>query len=536
MVSKQTLTDFVLRDEHAASTERLLDRYKVPTKLPRNRQNKQSTSNAQPAHRNNGLADVTRQSAVAENTEPKHFCDTDVSSIDRESTIASVQLPHEAQQREASNQQQKLRPKYAPGSPLHSDEEYVTEPEDLADDPLSRETPQKRKSSHHHNDETAIPRPDGGAGGEPQRIELPYMKGDSYPSTTDGVPSVSYAEDKQHAAPIQEFQFQIPQHISGRGREPQEYGQGQAQTRQRNIELRNENALPDSHALSRNPADLAQDNLPQNASGYRTARRGPETVQAVPKLIWKQARQTSRAEEAGPGDGKVATYLPEHPEPQRRSLPKQKPRPAAARASYAGGAPQTDGSLLESQSQVHGLSAVSGQQQRFNTRSAHNHYSLHSEDEQGSSPPAAGDDAHPDLDIDLPDLYGLPYAALKSAEFDQNPRTPQLPRQEETLSKDLESMLTKGTKDQIEYLSTLNIAEWEEAGDWFLGRYSEVVLKLKAARQEKRKAARLFEDEIEARHEAVSMKRQQMEAALADMKASGAQVLQGTPKKARKAM
>ncbi|KAK3678299.1 hypothetical protein LTR78_001594 [Recurvomyces mirabilis] len=511
MASKQTLTDFVRRDEHAASTERSLDRYKVPTKLPHNRQNKQSTSNAQAAHRNNGVADVTRHPAVAKDTEPKHFYDTDDSSIDRESTIASVQLPHEAQQREASHQQQKLKPKYAPGSPLHSDEEYVTEPEDLADDPLSRAAPQKRKSSHHHNDETATPRPDGGAG-------------------------VSYAEMEQHTASTTELRSQMPTHISGRRHQPQEYGQGQAQTRQRNTESRNENVVPYSHPLSRNPADATQNTLQQMACGYRTAPRGPKNAQAEPKAIWNQPRQTSHGEEEGQGAGQVATQLPKQREPQRRSLPKQKPQPPVVRASYARDAPQTDFSLLKPQSQANGFSAVPGWQQRVETGNFHNHYSPQGEGEQDSSPPAAGDDADADLDIDLPELYGLSYADLKSAEFDQNPRISQLPGQGETLSKDLESMLTKGSKDQIEYFSTLNIVVWEEAGDWFLGRYSEVVKKLKAARQEKRKAARLFEDEIEARHEAVSMKRQQTEAALGDMKASGAQVLQGTPKKAKKAM
>ena len=77
--------------------------------------------------------------------------------------------------------------------------------------------------------------------------------------------------------------------------------------------------------------------------------------------------------------------------------------------------------------------------------------------------------------------------------------------------------------------------EWEEAGDWFLERFGDIVTKIKDARKERRKLATTFDDEIRDRHESVQGKKRSIEEALAEMGKNGKSFLQaGTPKRARR--
>ncbi|KAK5138223.1 hypothetical protein LTR08_004919 [Meristemomyces frigidus] len=154
-----------------------------------------------------------------------------------------------------------------------------------------------------------------------------------------------------------------------------------------------------------------------------------------------------------------------------------------------------------------------------------------SEDEQDVKPKA-------DLDYEASDLHRMEFHDLKNAKFDVNPKAAAFKFPDDqpatTLFEQLDSMSRFELSDQAEFMTTLDIDQWEEAGGWFLGRFGEIVGKIRASRQEKRKAAHCFEDEIQKRHDVVTKKRKLTENALSEMKASGAQVLQGTPKKLRK--
>ena len=88
-------------------------------------------------------------------------------------------------------------------------------------------------------------------------------------------------------------------------------------------------------------------------------------------------------------------------------------------------------------------------------------------------------------------------------------------------------------RDQAKFFASLTIDDWEQAGDWFLDRFGDVMKRLKEARREKREAAKRFEDEVEHRHDVISKKRKLTDDALSEMKTSGALVLQGTPRKGR---
>ena len=143
-----------------------------------------------------------------------------------------------------------------------------------------------------------------------------------------------------------------------------------------------------------------------------------------------------------------------------------------------------------------------------------------------------------ELDYNASELYGMDYATLKQAAFDMSPNTSVFTFPDDqpvvTLSEKLDCVSRLQANDQAAFMSTLHIDQWEEAGEWFLDKFGALITKFRAARQEKRKAAHCFEDEIQIRHDAVSKKRRLTEAAMSEMKASGAQVLQGTPKKLRK--
>ncbi|KAM3419928.1 hypothetical protein BST61_g3248 [Cercospora zeina] len=141
------------------------------------------------------------------------------------------------------------------------------------------------------------------------------------------------------------------------------------------------------------------------------------------------------------------------------------------------------------------------------------------------------------IDYNPEDLYKMSYAQLKAESFDTDPRKKiELPLdwQAKTLQEKLQMVMPFDGKTQAHFLEALNIDEWEEAGDWFLDRFGEVVRRLKESRRHKRKVASAFEEQIEQRSQAVSKKQKMTQGALDEMRESGGKVLQGTPKKSRK--
>ena len=126
---------------------------------------------------------------------------------------------------------------------------------------------------------------------------------------------------------------------------------------------------------------------------------------------------------------------------------------------------------------------------------------------------------------------------MKGEPFDHSPHAqpfivPGLPNTT-ALTDKLVQLNGAEAQTQSHFFASLNIVEWEEAGDWFLDRFGDTIKRLKDVRREKRKAARAFEDEIEVRETAVNKKRTLTNAAMVEMKTSGAAVLQGTPGKKR---
>lgn len=80
---------------------------------------------------------------------------------------------------------------------------------------------------------------------------------------------------------------------------------------------------------------------------------------------------------------------------------------------------------------------------------------------------------------------------------------------------------------QVEFFAKLSTTEWEEAGDLFVGRFVEIMTKLKEARQSKRKIATDFEKLIEEREAAIREKSEKLDKDFAEMRKGGEGVIRG---------
>lgn len=159
------------------------------------------------------------------------------------------------------------------------------------------------------------------------------------------------------------------------------------------------------------------------------------------------------------------------------------------------------------------------------------------EQHQESSYNAQQRSSQTELEYEYDDLCKMEYSDVKAQKFDFAPCGHKLELREDFMAMPLSDKLKAYAalpNNQIDFFATLDIEEWEEAGDWFLERFSETVNELRIARGEKRKVAREFEAEIEQRQMAVDRKRKLVESALGDMKMNGMIVLQKTPKKAKR--
>lgn len=132
-------------------------------------------------------------------------------------------------------------------------------------------------------------------------------------------------------------------------------------------------------------------------------------------------------------------------------------------------------------------------------------------------------------------LSQMRYEELRDESFDKDPckRDSSLP--EHIRGKPLEERLRFAQHqldptDQAEFLSALPTTEWEDAGDWFLDQFSTIIARTREARQKKRKLAQGFEKEIEIRHQHVAKKQRVVEGAMAKMQAQGEGLVPKSPR------
>ncbi|KAF9734551.1 hypothetical protein PMIN04_009487 [Paraphaeosphaeria minitans] len=151
---------------------------------------------------------------------------------------------------------------------------------------------------------------------------------------------------------------------------------------------------------------------------------------------------------------------------------------------------------------------------------------------------ASHDAEEPIDDYDTADLFNMDYDRLRAEDFDTIPR-----RKTQALSNDMQNCeleerlvyvqnnLNPGNQDK--FFRALPTREWEDAGDWFLGQFGDIIKRAKEARQNKRKLAREFEDEVEKRYCKVAKRQQNVEVALGQMKEKGQGLIPKSPRASR---
>jgi hypothetical protein len=140
-------------------------------------------------------------------------------------------------------------------------------------------------------------------------------------------------------------------------------------------------------------------------------------------------------------------------------------------------------------------------------------------------------DGFPPADYDNEKLKGMKYSDLKSEDWDTIPNSKVFALPPQLQGKPLGDQITYYAGQQDEELALfyehLSTREWEEAGDWLVEKFADLLKQLKEKRQEKRKITEGFEAEIEAREKAVRGKSDLLDKKLKDMRASGEGVLRG---------
>lgn len=368
-------------------------------------------------------------------------------------------------------------------------------------------------------------------------IAQTHIKGDSYPPTSAGVPSVTDHRDRNEIRVLGGL-HNLPTHAAqrslygARAHKPQlqstntrhhsptaPYAQGQPPVTSRQLQ--------DSRPLDSEP-QLDYDGPPTFAFS-----RPPTIKKEVTVHTFRPQKQAVNSRPLTP-EFKTDEVRP------RRELGKQatgQAEPAtddrvasAEKHAYPSGR-QPQATEVQNNQDLHDASA--GQALMSNQRPSSDALTEENPDEH-PEPQTVFEEP---LDYDLEELYNKNYASLKGEPFDHSPHAqpyvvPGL-QNSAALTDKLVQLNGAEPQTQSNFFASLNIDEWEEAGDWFLDRFGDTIKRLKDVRREKRKAARAFEDEIEMRETAVSKKRTLTNAAMVEMKTSGAAVLQSTPGKKR---
>ncbi|KAK3111299.1 hypothetical protein LTR53_013595 [Teratosphaeriaceae sp. CCFEE 6253] len=439
-------------------------------------------------------------------------------------------------------------------SPLRWDEEYCTE-SDGDDDagvkgvdpspdkqldalPGSRKNGQRKRTPHKAN----------GSG-------LPYIKGDSYPPSTKSVPSVADIAESR-CLPTRSNGMPPPE--AGRRPDVQDlYSQNQAQ--QREARKRQERLARETRDQFQNPALMqpaaehdAVDFTPFSkpapanlAKRTQAQHRHSHATQQVPATAGRQSPSNNTAR-LGSSHRDNSTGLQRLATLDTDTAPANHARLAAA-TQIKDERSKSLQKVRQGETVEKGTTDLDPQrgQPADVAEAARNHRPHHSrrvhEQQQAeglphglqAQPEEDEDLLHQQLDFDLPELYAMQYQELKALDFDNDPKASESAPPGETLNDQLLAASRAIDTERAKLLRSLNINQWEEAGDWFLGRFGELTTQLKAARQEKRTAARMFESEIERRDGEVGEKRRHTDDALRGMRANGAMILQGTPKKAK---
>ena len=151
---------------------------------------------------------------------------------------------------------------------------------------------------------------------------------------------------------------------------------------------------------------------------------------------------------------------------------------------------------------------------------------------------ASGQKRTVELDYTEEQLSGMSYEKLRVEGFDHNPTGSVQVLPEEIRSETLAKQF-KCIKDMIDptdaerkeklqsFFSSLSIEEYEECGDLILEQFSSILAKFKVARQEKRKIARIYEEEISQREQTIRGRSVRVDNEMGRIRQAGKDLLNG---------
>ena len=130
------------------------------------------------------------------------------------------------------------------------------------------------------------------------------------------------------------------------------------------------------------------------------------------------------------------------------------------------------------------------------------------------------------------ELDAMSYSDLRKQDFDYDPQAAALRQTAVPVGGTIQDRLqhymdTDDHLAQHSFFAKITVREWEDAGDWFMDQFTDVMQKMKTARKEKRSLMTQYEDEISAREEAVRGKIEGIEHTLDDLKQEGQTMMQG---------
>jgi hypothetical protein len=460
------------------------------------------------------------------------FYDTDASSIDQTSTVASVN--GEVVDATVGNE----------GEDCSSDMNEEQEAEDDEDDPGESEL----RAYASEPDEAVRRAYDLQHAIQTRTMQLPLgtvwptVKGDSYPSTTSGNPSVSEVPNggaAQNVDPqrgIQTMVYNLPNRHSNQRRPFTAAAPHSTQHVQTP-------AYP-AHVMQ-NQAKAAFTGVPNGTTQDPTSQIAPGFTYAQPPQPQQKpvGASTRNPPQKAVSRGPPPTTSTNTVQPTTDSTSDEKSHNLFSEPQQQHGHKQRTRDVLQNvpntaQNRQLPQNSIGQQDQRVRFDAGTERHP--SRNEETDHVPGDGRNTHhrepeKELDYDIQELYGMDYNALKKEPFDVDPNTHETHynEQHDAITERMAAAKGMQAEAQAQFFNGLSIIEWEEGGDWFLDQFSTVLNQLKDVRQQRRKAAQAYEDEIEGRFEAVGQKRKQIDVALSEMKESGGKVLQGTPKKSK---
>ena len=451
-----------------------------------------------------------------------HFYDTDADSIGDTSTVANVN-GHAIKT-----------------APTYQTEEFSSEVTDEQDsdgeESGSEEATAERLGQLDRQLRTMAHRPTGG-------IQSTYIKGDSYPTTTSGNPSVSDMGNGGDFAKMntqngvnslqarqvdQRRQITAASNANLQGQPPPSMAQTDQDRTDNGLFARQTPSDSNNTHQQINSNFMFGKAPKQQNAAFQPPRHAQQTAPAnftAPKPSANTAQPTSTATTSERSHHAFFGQQHQHQHQQATELSSNahvltKSTGARTRQPIQGSredqmrslkpAPSADHHLKESPAATYGQTIASGNQSQ---------------------------EPETQLDYDITQLREMDYYSLRNEPFDSDHNAASVATDFDGQGNSITTRLVPARRShanvQAQVFNSLSIEEWEQAGDWFLDQFGTAVSQLKVVRQQRRKAAQEYEDEIESRFKAVGQKRKQIDMAMGEMKESGGKVLQGTPKKSK---